>query len=223
MMVSVLIPTHNRKDWVTKAIASVQAQTHKDLEICVYDDGSVDGTADVVGAVADKRLVFQRCPKNKGLGHARNALIEMASSDYVAHHDDDDLSHPQRIQWELQALLEEEAIWVACTRHNIRPDEKPQWTMYARRPPKAKTREWAIHASILMRKHYAIPYDTTGPHDNDLRWIREMWRRYSRPLLVLEAPLYAMRYGMPDSICGRRHPDGWYTKRIEGPMPNEQD
>jgi glycosyltransferase involved in cell wall biosynthesis len=225
MKVSVLIPTHNRREVVTHAIDSVRNQTHKDLEIVVYDDGSIDGTEDVIRAIPDQRIVFIRSRKNKGLGHARNALVEAASCDIVAHHDDDDMSHPQRIELELKALEEYESIWVACTRYNFRPDETPDWKMYDTKvlPPLAKTREFAIHASVLMRKHYTLPYDTTGPHDNDLRWIREMWRRYERPLTVLEAPLYAIRYGMPDAICGRRRGmQGWYSKMIEGPMPNEQ-
>lgn len=56
MRVSVLIPTHNRRNYVTQCVDSVRKQTHKDLEILVYDDGSTDGTEDVVRAIPDDRI-----------------------------------------------------------------------------------------------------------------------------------------------------------------------
>ena len=222
MKVSVMVPTFNRKGILVECIDSIRAQTHEDLEICIYDDGSSDGTEEIVRAIPDKRITFKRCAENHGLGYARNRLREMTTTDFIANHDDDDLSHPQRIELELQAMLEHEAIWVACTRYNIRPGETPEWPMFNRVPPLAKTRENAITSSILMRKAYCLPMNNEG-REQDLLWIHRMWRQYGRPLLVLEAPLYGMRYGMPDAMMERRRGmEGCYSKKIEGPMPNDQ-
>ena len=56
-LISVLIPCHNAAPWLQAAVDSVRSQTHRDLEILVYDDGSTDGSGDIIRklAVADSR------------------------------------------------------------------------------------------------------------------------------------------------------------------------
>jgi len=67
--VSVVIPTYNRRDFVREAIASVLAQTFRDFELLVIDDGSNDDTATVVQECDGVRYVFQA---NRGVSAARN-------------------------------------------------------------------------------------------------------------------------------------------------------
>ena len=66
--VTVIIPAFNREFYVAEAIASVLAQTFADFELIVVDDGSTDGTRDVVRAVADPRV---RCLETPHQGSAR--------------------------------------------------------------------------------------------------------------------------------------------------------
>lgn len=218
--VSVGIPTYNRREDVLRAIASVQAQTYEELEICVLDDGSTDGTGEAVRAIKDDRIVFRRWEENRGLGCARNELMGMSSCDFTAFHDSDDLSHPQRIKFQMEVLLEQEAMWCATTRVNIAMGETPEWQVYEGCPPLAKTRKNAVTPSILMRSHYMTPREEGKATEHDLPWLRRTWRQFGRKLLVLEAPLYAVRYGALNGIGRRRKgPDSPYGKLIEGPMP----
>jgi len=86
--ITAVIPAFNRARTIGRAIESVLAQTYQPAEIIVIDDGSVDGTADVVAAHSDRvRYVFQT---NAGASHARNRGVERAGTPWVAFLDSDD-------------------------------------------------------------------------------------------------------------------------------------
>ena len=88
---SVVIPTFNRPHLVSRAIASVQAQSFSDFELIVADDGSsLDYSQAIEPFLADPRVSFIRAPSNRGAGAARNLGISVASGEYVAFLDDDD-------------------------------------------------------------------------------------------------------------------------------------
>jgi len=102
--VSVLMPAYNVEPYVGDAIRSVLAQTYGDLEVIVVDDGSKDGTAEAVAALAaeDRRVRLVR-QANRGLAGARNTAMRMARAEVFALLDSDDL-------WEPEFLAEQVAI-----------------------------------------------------------------------------------------------------------------
>lgn len=87
--VSVAIPTWNRAHLVGRAIRSALAQTFQDFELWVVDDGSTDGTSQVVAEVADSRVAYVRHAENGGISRARNTAIRMARGEWMAFLDDD--------------------------------------------------------------------------------------------------------------------------------------
>jgi glycosyltransferase involved in cell wall biosynthesis len=87
--VSICIPTYNRKDYLRETIDSVFAQTYKDYEVVVLDDGSTDGTADVIKNL-DLPIRYYR-QENSGDAVARNKLIKLADGKYITFIDSDDL------------------------------------------------------------------------------------------------------------------------------------
>jgi glycosyltransferase involved in cell wall biosynthesis len=102
--VSVVIPTFNRADSVARAIRSVLAQDWPAAEIIVVDDGSTDGTADVLHAFeADHpqtlRVISQT---NHGVAFARNAGIRAAKHDFVAFLDSDDRWMPTKLSRQIE-------------------------------------------------------------------------------------------------------------------------
>ena len=89
---SVLIPVYNREKYVRQAIDSVLSQTFTDHELLVVDDGSTDGTAEVLKSYGTRiRLIRQR---NQGPEVARNAALALAQGEYIAPLDSDDFLHP---------------------------------------------------------------------------------------------------------------------------------
>lgn len=88
---SVIIPTYNRQAYVDACLDSVAAQRHRPHEVIVVDDGSTDGTCEIVEAHDGAILIRQA---NAGPGAARNRGAEVASGDYLAFLDSDDLWFP---------------------------------------------------------------------------------------------------------------------------------
>ncbi len=89
-MISVVIPLYNKEKSIKSTIESVLAQTYKDFELIVVDDGSTDGSADVVKCFDDKRIRLIS-KKNGGVSSARNEGIKNAQSEYVSFLDADDI------------------------------------------------------------------------------------------------------------------------------------
>ncbi len=101
--VSVIVPTYNRAHFLGEAVRSVLAQTFSDLELVVVDDGSTDGTPDVLRAVSDGRLRCLR-QENRGVSAALNAGIRAARGASIARLDSDDVWLPELLEIETAAL-----------------------------------------------------------------------------------------------------------------------
>lgn len=105
-IVSVVMPAYNAAGTIAQAMRSVLAQTHAGVELVVVDDGSRDGSADVMQGIADAdpRVVALRLPCNGGVAAARNVGIEAASGDYMAFLDSDDWWHPRKLAVQLARM-----------------------------------------------------------------------------------------------------------------------
>ena len=100
--VSICIPTYNRKDYLKETLDSILAQTYKDYEIVIVDDGSTDGTRDMI-----KKLpipVTYHWQPNAGESAARNKLLELAKGEFITFIDSDDLLFPYAIEQLLETL-----------------------------------------------------------------------------------------------------------------------
>lgn len=100
---SVIIPTYNRRDFLEKAVRSVLSQTCGDFELIIVDDGSCDGTKDLIGSFHDNRLkyVFQ---SNRGVSSARNRGLEIALGRFVAFLDSDDRWRGEKLERSLRHI-----------------------------------------------------------------------------------------------------------------------
>lgn len=103
-LVSVVLPTYNRAGLLPRAMGSVLAQTYRNLELIVADDGSTDETERVVRAVEDQRVRYLRCERNGGPGYARNCGVRIASGAFIAFQDSDDEWLPDKLSRQLELL-----------------------------------------------------------------------------------------------------------------------
>ncbi len=109
-MISIVIPVYNRKELVRRAIRSALSQTHTDFEIIVVDDGSDDGTAQLLEETygeQDRILILPQAT-NRGVSASRNLGIGAASGEWIALLDSDDEWRPPKLERQLSALLESE-------------------------------------------------------------------------------------------------------------------
>jgi glycosyltransferase involved in cell wall biosynthesis len=92
-LVSVIIPTHNRKKYIAKAINSVLSQTFKALEIIIVDDGSTDGTDKAIFELIknSQNIIVIKNKINLGIVSSLNRGIRVARGKYIARLDDDDV------------------------------------------------------------------------------------------------------------------------------------
>jgi glycosyltransferase involved in cell wall biosynthesis len=102
-LVSCLMPTHNRRAFLPRAVELFLAQDYPRRELLVIDDGS-DAVGDLLPA--DPRIRYHRLPERLTLGEKRNLAAERAAGEVLAHWDDDDWMAPWRLRYQVRELLE---------------------------------------------------------------------------------------------------------------------
>lgn len=111
-LVSVVIPTYNRANQIREAVRSVLNQTWPHCELIVVDDGSTDGTEEVLQEFGERVRYFKTV--NRGVASARNRGIRESSGQWVSFLDSDDRWHPEKIERQMLALAEHEATVCFC-------------------------------------------------------------------------------------------------------------
>ena len=109
-LITVIIPTYNRKNVLPRAINSVLEQTYKNLEVIVVDDASDDGTEEIVREYTDSRIFYIRNEVNVGPSKARNVGIEKANGEWIAFQDSDDWWYPDKLELQYQAYLRNKTV-----------------------------------------------------------------------------------------------------------------
>ena len=100
-LVSILMPVRNEERFLKSALASIRAQTFKQWELVVVDDGSTDATAGILEAFAADPRVKVLMNRQKGLVNALNYGFSECTAPFVARMDGDDVSHPERLKTQL--------------------------------------------------------------------------------------------------------------------------
>jgi glycosyltransferase involved in cell wall biosynthesis len=105
-LVSVMMPCFNAEQTLPMALASLRAQSYERWEAVVVDDGSTDGTWDVLRAFGDPRLRLERFDANRGRGAARQRCLEMASGELLSFLDADDWLFPNKLAYQMSLMSE---------------------------------------------------------------------------------------------------------------------
>lgn len=168
-LVSVIIPTYNRADFIIKTLDSVLKQSYRPIEILIVDDGSKDNTKEVVEKWArfHKRDDFNlRYFKQKRAGApvARNTGIKEAKGRYLQFLDSDDLLMPQKIKVQWEKLQQEQTPICICDYRQIDNEGKLIRVVSNNRTMKALLSEYLwLHTSVGL-------IDRTKFEKGMLRW-----------------------------------------------------
>ena len=124
-LVSVIVPAFNAERTLADTIDSARAQTCRNLEIIVVDDGSNDRTADIARAMRkDDDRIAVLSQDNAGVAAARNAGLAAATGTFIAPLDADDLWHPEKIERQLARICDDDAAaMVYCWSADIDEDD----------------------------------------------------------------------------------------------------
>ena len=198
--VTVVIPTHNRRQLVAQAIHSILQQEGVSLELVVVDDGSIDGTGTWLDRIAttDSRIKVVHHERPRFISSARNAAIAIASGRWVAFCDDDDLWAPDKLSSQLAALRESSARW-GCTgvvavdehleiigHHNVKGGEVLARLLEVNTIPTGSS---VIAELSLVREIGGFDPTLRGSEDWDV-WIK---LGQHSPLAAVDRPLIAYR------------------------------
>ena len=96
-VVSVIVPTYNRPQYLSMALASVLQQSYRNLQVIVINDGGED-VGSIIDSFNDSRLKFINRKENRGKPYSLNEALNQADGKYVAYLDDDDLYYPNHIE-----------------------------------------------------------------------------------------------------------------------------
>jgi glycosyltransferase involved in cell wall biosynthesis len=107
-LVSVVVPCYNQGRFLAECVRSIEAQTHRPLEIIVVNDGSTDNTAEVAKSFGHRIVYVEQ--ENSGPAAARNKGIERARGDVIAFCDADDLLFPDCLKKRLSLLIADPLI-----------------------------------------------------------------------------------------------------------------
>jgi len=103
-LITVLMPAYNAERYIAEAIASVLQQSFTNFELVIVNDGSTDGTRNVISTFRDKRIKLIDQP-NMGVAAALNTGLAYATAPYIARFDADDVCYPERLEKQLAFLL----------------------------------------------------------------------------------------------------------------------
>jgi glycosyltransferase involved in cell wall biosynthesis len=110
-LVTVVIPTFNRLNFLQQAIHSVVHQTYKNWELFIVDDGSTDGTVEMIRLISDKRVHLLELPHCGNIAALRNAGANAGSGEWIAFLDSDDIWISEKLEIQLQSLHEKKKRW----------------------------------------------------------------------------------------------------------------
>jgi GalNAc5-diNAcBac-PP-undecaprenol beta-1,3-glucosyltransferase len=106
--VTIIMATYNRAHFIVETLESIQAQSFKDWECLIIDDGGTDNTDEVIAPIMelDNRFQFLMRPElyTKGLPGSRNYGLDLSKGDYIIFFDDDDMVHPDNLNTGLKVI-----------------------------------------------------------------------------------------------------------------------
>lgn len=117
-MISIIIPVYNTEKYLRRCLDSIVAQTYKDFECLLVDDGSTDCSGKICDeyATKDQRFVAYHT-KNYGVGHARNVGLENVSGKYLSFVDSDDWLNPDFYEMLLSEIKSHDLVYVSDIWH----------------------------------------------------------------------------------------------------------
>lgn len=180
---SVLVPLYNTPEkFLKEMIESVEAQTYKNWELCLAD-GS-DREHSFVGEICkkyadgDKRIKYEKLEKNLGISENTNACIRMATGEYIALFDHDDLLHPSALYEVMRAICEHGADFIYTDENTFSEEPRDAYNPHFKpdfSPDTLRSYNYICHLSVFSRElldsvgYFRSEYDGSQDYDLILR------------------------------------------------------
>jgi hypothetical protein len=220
--VSVVMAVHDGERYVGAAVDSVLAQTFRDLELVVVDDGSTDRSAAIVRERDDPRVRVVTNARNLGLAPSLNAGLAEARGEFVARLDADDVARPERMARQVEYLdAHSDVALLGSWYHEMSADGTRG--VAVRTPTRHWDLRWHLHlycpfahSSVMWRR--ALVAERIGGYDERLTYSMDydLWWRISAALPVAIQPAFLLDLrahgGSMTSTYGARTREGLHMQ-----------
>lgn len=186
-LISVVIPTRNRANYIEQALQSVFAQTYKNFEIIVIDDGSIDGTERVLQSYIELKMIRCFIRQPKGVSAARNFGVTQARGKYIAFLDSDDLFLPTKLEKQIQLFLDKPDLgFVHCwfSKFNDAGQDLGvrNTSFFKGRVYPSMLLEWSTLMAMPCMLISKAAFEDAGGFDEQMAWAEDLdlWRRIAR-------------------------------------------
>lgn len=195
--VSVVMPVYNAMEYVDSAIKSIIDQTYENYELIIIDDGSTDGSKEIIKSFGDNRIVFIENTKNIKLVETLNKGLDMAKGEFIARMDADDIALPQRFEKQVDYLLKNPQVGVLGTAYESFDAIKKK-VFYEINHDDIKWRQLyechIAHPTVMMRREviekYRFRYSEEFLHAEDY----DLWTRISQVSEINNLPQILLKY-----------------------------
>jgi glycosyltransferase involved in cell wall biosynthesis len=193
-VISVLLPVYNGELYLAESIDSILNQTWTDFELIIINDGSQDGSSDIIKGYVDQRIRYYE-HENIGLAATLNRGIDLSAGTFIARQDHDDLSKPERLAKQVDYLEAHPECALLGTWADIWKDDQASGRFLQHPTDSALINlellltNPFVHSSVMMRKEclqnvggYAVDPSRQPPEDY------ELWSRLARRHEVANIP-----------------------------------
>ena len=207
--VSVIVPSYNHAPYLRECLTSALAQDYDDLEVIVIDDCSSDNSVEIAQSINDKRIQVRKNAKNLGAYATQNRAMEMATGDYIAVLNSDDIWRPNKLRKQI-ALLEKYPDAGLCYTlgsqidtqgKSLDVDQHLHWPRGEKQDllPYMLSSNRLLASSVVFRKG-AVEFDGSLKYSGD--WVAWLHLVEKMPALCVAEPL----------VGWRQHPTNSYLR-----------
>jgi glycosyltransferase involved in cell wall biosynthesis len=204
-LISCIVPVYNGERYVAAALDSILAQTYRPLEILVVDDGSTDGTREMIASYGERVRYFQQ--RHAGPGSARNLGVSQARGEFVAFLDADDLWHPEKLARQMARFEARPELDLCVTGgRNFWIPEVIETDERSRDPQHTEPWPGYVSSPTLLARRKA--FERVGPFDTGLE------QGEDRDWFIRAAELGLVKELLPEVLLHRRLHDANISNQL---------
>ena len=180
-LISVLMPVYNGEAYLREAIDSILGQTFTDFEFLIINDGSTDGTKDIILSYTDPRIRYIENEQNLKLIATLNKGIDLCQGKYIARMDADDVSVPERLQKQVEYMEANVTVGILGTGFTSYGSSSKETCFYPSSHDEIATmlvyQTTFSHPTVMIRtsvlRQHNVRFDPEFLHAEDFElWIR---------------------------------------------------
>lgn len=197
--ITVLMPAYNPGPHFEAAVRSILTQHFTNFELLILDDGTQDGSLDILASIQDPRIRLMRNPRNMGLVETLNIGLREANARYVARMDADDIAHPNRLAHQLAFMQANPDVAICGTWSRTIGEGITSWETHF--PPEhadivcqmlfntGLTHPTVMFDKLQLQRH-DLAYEGRHPHAEDY----DLWTRAAHTVRLANLPEVLLDY-----------------------------